>query len=237
MKTTIIMCVRKKGDSAGFLNSLCDCIGASGSVGIHEVVDAAGMGAGYNTGVRQILLQGGVNEDDVFVFTHQDVANWASYELWRSMLVTVARPGIGFVGVAGSTASVDCNLTMTTAQAQTYKFGPRDGGWWNIGHTLRGAVSHTDGQNIWTSAFGMFGNVRVMDGVFLACKRSVLDAIGPWPEDLGWHFYDIWATEQAHRLGLQNVVVPLPLLHGSIGMVKGDWAESRDLYLRKYASR
>lgn len=226
MTTAFIMCSRKFNDCIGFRESLYanpqlrDTVIALNAPYITEIVGAKSMGAGFNEGIRQAKAVTRGNrpvEPDVYVFSHSDVRIWAGSGLWDKMIAKVEEPGTGFVGVAGTVGEL-----------------PSNGAWWTVGEDLRGSVVHDNGGQQYMSAFGAYGPARIMDGVFLACSRHTLEAIGPWPEDLGWHFYDIWATERAHRLGLKNHVVPLPLLHYSIGEVRGDWKESRDLYMVKY---
>lgn len=237
-RTAIIMCVRKPGDGYDFMRSVGENCGQDSFIDepaiLFEVVDASGMGDGYNKGLTLSAEWEIANNKgfDTWVFTHQDVTMWAGRKLWEDALKKTLEDGVGFVGVAGG-----------------QELGP-DGGWWSMPTTPRGtcgAVAHTGpvfqatpaglyrGDGTYMSSFGPYGECIVMDGVFLACSRKTLEAIGPWPEDLGWHFYDVWATRKAHKAGLRNYVVPLPLHHVSVGEVRGDWTDSRDLYLSKYA--
>ncbi len=226
MTTAFIMCSRKEGDCIPFCDSLSANPGLRGfgelPPRITEIVNAKTMGGGFNNGVAAERLRARdarLSEPDVYVFTHSDVRIWAGRQLWDDMIQKVLTPDTGFVGVAGTDGDL-----------------PASGAWWAT-DGLHGSVAHHQTQQTYMTAFGPYGRARVMDGVFLACSKHTLETIGPWPEDLGWHFYDIWATERAHCLGLKNHVVPLPLLHYSIGEVRGDWKDSRDLYMVKYHPR
>lgn len=247
MKTVIIVCSRKAGDATPLSNSLAENgICPWRALKPVEITDAISMGAGYNAAIRlqaERAKQGPYAAltrafaDDVFVFTHGDVELWAGPKQWEAMLAEARKPTTGFVGVAGSADylyGTNISFLFGDPDSELWKQEQQKLGAWWAAENLRGSVAHTDGERVWNTTFGTYGPVRVMDGVFLACRREVLEKIGPWPEDLGWHFYDIWATEHATRWGYTNMVVPLPLLHQSVGNVRGDWTESRDLYLRKY---
>jgi hypothetical protein len=184
---------------------------------IHPVYGAVSMGAALNTAVADCRAAGSM--PDVVVFTHEDVEIWAGRRQWQLMLKTAMRADVGFVGVAGTEIYLS-------------------GAWWDWqrnGKNL-GSVAHHQADVTYQSTFGPYGDADAMDGVFLAVKPGVLAMIGPWPEDLGWHFYDIWATVAAKRLGLRNIVFPLPLLHYSIGegSASKEWADSERLYREKY---
>lgn len=184
-----------------------------GQAAIRNMYDCASMGEAYNLAYSMLPLT--VKYPDVCVFTHTDVELWAGRKQWDDMLEKAMLPDVGFVGVAGATGYVG-------------------GAWWAQQGAMRGAVAHTTHGETYTSTFGPYGDVDVLDGVFMAAKRSVVEAILPWPEDLGWHFYDIYATLKAKKLGLRNVVVPLPLLHGSVGLIGSDWSMASEVFRSKY---
>jgi GT2 family glycosyltransferase len=177
--------------------------------------DAPSMGAGYNLCVRH-GLEAGV---DAFVFTHQDVRLWASRKLFDDVIALAMEEKTGFVGVAGGSGI--CS----------------DGTWYggvlygtNELNVRRGAVYHRQDGQTYCSPFGPFGLCATLDGVLMACRADVLKKIGPWPEDMGWHFYDIWASMAAHKAGHQNYVMPLPLLHESVGEINQDWYKAREAF-------
>ena len=224
MSITVVMCTRKAGDGTAFMESLRENVGIAPmpfrdfrnneDLFLQEMTGMTSMGQGYNLGTSQLREN---CPDDVVIFTHSDVTVWAGKTLWDQMLAVVRKSETGFVGVAGSMGSL-----------------PESGAWWYNSDGLRGAVAHEVKGQYYTSAYGPFGEATIMDGVFLACKVSVLNAIGPWPEDLGWHFYDVWATEQAVKKGCKNFVVPFPLLHRSIGLPRESWRLSCGIYRMKY---
>lgn len=222
MKITIITCCRKKGDSRELEQSiLANCANRwrVSKDGIHtekyelslvEQVGAPSMGAGYNAGVAQ--LKAGT---DIVVFTHTDVSILAGTGVWVAALSRCLWKNTGFVGVAGA------------------QLLPETGVWWQA-DTKLGAVQHANHGLRYVSAFGSYGAAQVMDGVFLACIPATLNKVGPWPEDLGWHFYDIEMTLRADISGLANQVVCLPLEHGSVGVIGHEWHDARNKFLSRF---
>jgi hypothetical protein len=205
----VVTCARKAWDSEGLQETLPP------GCRLFEVVDAKSMGEGYNIGITRALAQSDWDAE-VFVFTHTDVRIWASQRLWTDMAEKCMEPGVGFVGVAGS-----LRLEKNAA-------------WWSqsLPDQLRGAVNHQTNGQTYCSAFGPYGGqCVVLDGVFLACSAKIFEKVGSWPEN-GWHFYDIRMTLGAHlAAGLKNYVVPLPLLHYSVGKPDQGWEAARRQFL------
>lgn len=204
IKSSIIVCARKSGDSFGLEQTLkTNCCLQQDEYQIVEVVGAPSMGAGFNQGIQ-------LAENDVFVFTHTDVEVWAGRRQWELMLQATNEWKAGFVGLAG-----------------TPKLN-QNGCWWS-NDAKCGAVAHRNKGIEYTTSFGPYGQVVVMDGVFLACNRSLLKQLGPWAED-GWHFYDIEMTLRAYLAGYKNYVVSLPVLHGSVGELSSEWETARQKF-------
>ena len=206
MKLSVIVCARKKGDSAELMDSLHHGVGFHGAQ-IIEMVDQPSMGAGFNAGTK-------IARGDVLMFTHTDVRLWCSLGLLEEAIALAEQPTTGFVGVAGGTTL------------------PQSVVWWEA-HQKAGAVSHSNEGKTYTSTFGPFGSVQTLDGVLMMCARRKLDTIGGYDESLGWHFYDIDASLRMSRK-FQNIVVPLPILHSSVGNITQDWHESQQKFLNKH---
>ena len=212
----LVTCSRNRGDSAKFYDSFT----ANGLevTTRYEATARDSIGEGFNEaiGTDGFGLRNNPVSAEFYCFTHDDVTMWAGPELWNAALELAAKPDTGFVGVAGATS-----------------LGP-DCVWWQA-PDKRGAVAHQSEGLQYMSFFGPYGRALVLDGVLLIASRRCLEAIGPWPEDLGWHFYDIAMTLRAHCAGFKNYVVPLPILHGSVGQIGDDWQRSRMLFRKKYA--
>lgn len=209
MRASLITCARNDKDSYELNLSIVS--NTDHSIEVCEMVGYASIGEGYNAGVKQA-------QGDVLVFTHTDVLLWSGPSLWYDMLDLAEEEKVGFVGVAGT------------------KLLKEDAVWWDCPQKLSGVVFHENEGSQYGSAFGPFGRVVVLDGVFLACHRRTLERIGPWPEG-GWHFYDIEMTLRAHLAGLENYTVPLPLLHKSIGPLTPEWDASRSKFYKKFKDK
>lgn len=220
ISASIICCARDGGDSHRVIQSLRKNCGLEGlheartDYGEYEVLEEVGcasMAEGYNRAVAKAQGQ-------VLVFTHTDVRVWAGQERWESLLQCAMAPETGFVGVAG------------TRKLQY------PGVWWDdIQVHGSGAVTHQVGQQQHTSAFGPYGQVVVLDGVFLAISKEHFKALRlEFPYDTGFHFYDIITTLDAHLRGAKNKTFPLSIFHGSVGVPEETWVRSRGKFLESY---
>ena len=155
----------------------------------------------------------------ILLFVHADVRYWGSGRLLCDAMDIAAREDVGFVGVAGRVTS------MTPS-----------GKWWDDKACLRGAVTHDNlhGGILQATNYGPYGGVHVLDGVLLMCHRRVFEKIGLWDESLGFHFYDLDITLRAHKVGLKNYAVPLPILHQGLGTLTPEWEASRKMFLEKH---
>ena len=54
-----------------------------------------------------------------------------------------------------------------------------------------------------------------------------------------WDFYDIYYTYQAHQKGRKNKVIPLPVLHYSLGdgALNEDWDVNRKAFIKTHGSK
>ena len=207
MNLGIVTCVRKSGDADKMIESF-PC------APIYQAVDCASIGEGYNQAL--VRLTGSF---DILLFVHADVRYWGSGRLLCDAMDVAAKEDAGFVGVAGRYSP----LTPS-------------GKWWDDNLHLRGAVAHDalHGGTLKTDCYGPYGGVRVLDGVLLMCHRRVFEKIGQWDESLGWHFYDLDITLRAHKAGLKNYAVPLPILHQGLGTLTPEWEASRKVFLEKH---
>ena len=121
-------------------------------------------------------------------------------EKWVEQLVQLSgQEDAGFFGVAGATS--------------LHPFAA----WWNE-PTLSGAVLHTVNSGpIRLNAFGPYGRVAVLDGLFLAARAKVFKAMEKPQATKCFHFYDMELCLRAHLAGKKNWTLPLLLLHASGG--------------------
>lgn len=181
-------------------------------VGIH---DARSLCDGYNRGLA--LARG-----ELCVFAHDDI------ELLTSDLAGILGRHLArrdLIGVAGTTKLVGM-------------------GWANSGiRYARGIVTHAAGQDFDVRFFGagdvegaVCGGIVALDGVFLAARREVAQAIGFDADTFdGWHGYDSDFSYRCHLAGRRvGVALDLPLVHFSEGNVDAAWLEYDRRFRRKH---
>jgi hypothetical protein len=109
--------------------------------------------------------------------------------------------------------------------------------------TWRGAVQHpsSDGSGFSTSVYGTTpAPVDLLDGLFLAVHtESALKTGWSFNGAFRFHHYDLAASLDAKRLGMQSVVYPLNVVHVSPGL--GDlrdpeWLRSDAEFVRLYGN-
>ncbi len=180
-------------------------------IGIH---DATSLCEGYNRGVRQSC-------GDLLVFSHDDV-EIVTPDFAARLIASLQANDV--VGVVGSTFA--CGATW---------FGS---GW----PYLRGqfGMPVKPGPGVTAYVFGLHdqlaSQVQVLDGFFLAAKRSVALAV-PFDEHTfdGWHLYDIDFTFSAHVRGFRVAVCNDQLMiHESHGKFDEAWNVYQERFLKKH---
>jgi GT2 family glycosyltransferase len=181
-------------------------------VGIH---DARSLCEGYNRAMRSA-------RGDLCVFSHDDVEILAT-DLGARLRRHLAAYDV--VGVAGTTRLVGM-------------------GWANSGiEHARGMVTHViDGEyvmRLFGAAQPVSDAIVALDGVFLAVRRAVADAIGFDERTFdGWHGYDTDFTFRCHLAGYRlAVALDLPLVHFSNANVDRAWLEFDARFAAKHAGR
>jgi hypothetical protein len=85
--------------------------------------------------------------------------------------------------------------------------------------------------------YGPYEKTIVLDGVFLATTGAVLNSIQlskPKKFTGEWDFYDIFYTFQAHLKGFNNKVIPLNILHKSLGKPRDSWDLNRQAFIELF---
>jgi hypothetical protein len=181
---------------------------------------------GYNAGAAQ-------SGADVLVFLHHDIRLLASAMALQRPLELLRDPSTGFIGVCGA--------------VRLNAFGT----WWGdlpqpqVMAGCRGFVGYPDANPFsmnffsWPGGASVFGQVLVVDGVFLMCHRRTFEKLGGFDDKTfkGFHFYDIDMTLRAHLAGLRNYVAPIPLFHASKGNYDQVWEAARQVFVNKHAGR
>lgn len=113
------------------------------------------------------------------------------------------------------------------------------GGGFNSGK-LHGAVAHGTSENKHMTSFGPYPHRVVMiDGVFMAINRSVMENVKfDESNPSRFHFYDLDFSSAAHKVGHKVGVGDIYITHESPGLREftDEWKEGEKWFLNKYES-
>lgn len=207
-----IICSRKDSPPVNFNNLLKYFKEAN--VDCRVAYDQEGIFQGYHNTIKSLNAK----DDDIIILCHDDIQIFSDRDQFVNILQEeLQKPTVGFVGVAGTT-----NLSTNAM-------------WWDPNlrqqRYHRGFVFQGNNpRNLTPNYFGPHGNVVVLDGLFLATTKKVLDVIGiekPKEYPNGWDFYDLHYTLTAFERGFTNKTVPIILTHYSDGFMRPTWDENR----------
>lgn len=221
VKIIPIICTRTTKEPAGFKE-----LKAFFKDGVQVQEDQDSIFTGYEDGIVKATKNFDLSGEDILVFCHDDISIITNYPQFKFLLEysLTKFKDVGFVGVAG-TKKLDENCVWWNQHL------------WQQGYH-RGSVYH--GKDLLDSHFTLYTppgkdmdrEVIVLDGVFLACKVSMISRL-KWikPDTFkgNWDFYDLYTTWRARRLGYKNYVVPITIVHNSSGELVGrtGWEENR----------
>jgi hypothetical protein len=214
-----IICSRKDKPPVNF-NLLLDYFKKAG---IECVVayDQEGVFQGYDNTIKSLNAK----DDDIIILCHDDIQIFSDRDQFVKILTDeLARPDVGFVGVAGTT------YLGTNAM------------WWDQNLRQQGfhrgfVFQGSDIKKLTPNYFGHHGNVVVLDGLFLAAKKRTLDIVGTQkPKEFpnGWDYYDLFYTLTAYERGFNNKTVPIILTHYSDGLMRPTWDENRKEFRKMF---
>ena len=189
----------------------------------HEVIivdDAVSMADGYNRGFAK-------SYGEIIIFSHDDIEFLEPESFAKTLWGKFSGPFdiADVVGLAGTDRLINWGWIMA---------GPTH---------IFGAVAHKNAAGYSVSLYGpeairTIGRkpIQAMDGLFLACRRDVVNKI-KWDEAFGWHHYDLDWTYRCHLAGYSlEVVRSLPCVHSSGGSFDAAWQESGRKFLKKHTA-
>lgn len=188
----------------------------------HISYDAESVFQGYKEGIDK--LNPGKNE--FVILCHDDIEILSDRDDFRNIIKEyLFNPKIAFIGPAGTT------------------FLGQDAVWWELNRRQQGFHSGfvfqgKDTLTMTPNYFGPCGNVVVLDGLFLAARREMLDLIGldkPKQFPTNWDFYDLYYTLSAYEKGYFNKTVPILIRHVSNGEMRQTWDENRKAFQRMFS--
>ena len=219
MNIHAVICTRDRNNVSPTTNKLVTFLCAC-NIGVYILSKASSLFSAYEGAFEKI----NPDPEDIIIFCHDDIEIRENPEPFIEKLKESLAPAeVGFVGPAG-----------------TMELGP-DSIWWDQTRWQRGRhrgeVIHLDptGKEYITH-YGPPGDVVVLDGLFLAAKRRVIDEIGlkkPKYFEGEWDFYDIHYTSQAFLKGFTNRVMDMRILHNSRGELVGrdSWHKNREAFI------
>jgi len=163
---------------------------------------------------------------EYLVLVHDDVI-LENYSQWR---LEENFKKYDIIGVAGT----------TEVKLQPPALWHLMGGGFNGGN-LRGAVAHLNQNKKFMTSFGEYpSRVVLLDGVFLAMKRSVFEKVR-FDESCpsNWHFYDLDYTMQSHKEGFKNGVGDIIVTHASPGLREftDEFNKGQEWFLNKWSPK
>jgi hypothetical protein len=194
----------------------------------HEVIrisDARSEAEGYNRAIAR-------SRGEVLVLSHDDVDVLCG-DLPGRLAAHLAT--FDLVGIAGTTRLAG---PVWTAAGPPFCYG-------QVAYPARagaGSPTTTGAEGFTVCQFGLpsraVGGICVLDGVFLALRRAVAEAV-PFDETTfdGFHLYDLDFTLRAALAGFRvGVACDIQLIHESVGNYGVGWSRYADRFARKHAA-
>ena len=190
------------------------------NVNVHLLVNHSSIFKAYSNAFAKVNPK----DEDIIIFCHDDIEiTIKNKEFLQILTKELENPKVCFIGPAGTT------------------YLGKDSVWWNWdNHKLgyhRGLVVHlNDKKQPYPTFYGPFGNVAVLDGLFLAAKAGNIKKIGldkPKIFEGEWDFYDIHYTTSALKHEMVNRAVPITMIHHSSGELVGrdSWHKNRQAFI------
>ena len=232
MNIHAVICTRSRDDVSEttdkLLAFLCSC-----GIGVYLLSGAKSLFKAYTGAYQKIDPK----PEDIMIFCHDDIEiRETPEEFVRKLTESLSLPESGFVGPAGTTHLTKNAIWWDQAMWQQGKH--------------RGEVHHPQAETpnrphhlgisqqtfIDKTHYGPPGDVVVLDGLFLAARKKVIDEVGlekPEYFEGEWDFYDLHYTSQAFLKGYTNKVIDMNILHNSRGELVGrdSWHKNREAFI------
>jgi len=169
-----------------------------------------------------------IGKTDIVILCHDDIYFYTSpKKVIKIIKRELSDLKTGFIGVAGAKKLRKSGVWWDGIREPVEKRG------------LSGQVFHAPEEKYNLSYYGPYGQVQVLDGVFIACRASLLQEIGlnkpSWmPEESNWDFYDVFMTFKADQKGYVNKTVPIQITHDSKGIPRDSWDKAREAFITRF---
>lgn len=206
---SIIISSYKQHYFDALVENINDTIGEGISFEIIQIWNPGKMGLceAYNSGAEKAKYQN-------LLFIHEDILfqtqNWAA-----ELIKTLQLPDCGVIGIAGN---------------PYYSFVPAS--WWNSKYDKSNYIqTFSDKNSVFNDKVNFSpGNeieeVKALDGVFLACKKSVYEEIKFDESITGFHGYDLIFSLKAAKKYKNYVVSNILINHFSNGNFSLEWLQT-----------
>lgn len=180
--------------------------------------NSKGLPEVYNTAILEARF-----DSAILVFIHDDVEIVDFF--WQDHI----RRGLirhAMIGLAGN--------TKREPGQQAWAFGDEN---YNRYETLSGTIGHDGMSGRYQNYFGeSFKEVKLLDGVMLACDSSVLAYKGiTFDERFDFHYYDMDICRQFERAGLTMGTWGISMVHSSPGRyLTPEWKAAQAKYFEKW---
>ncbi len=166
------------------------------------------------------------NEHDILVFLHDDVF---IDDYFLGQRIVEGLKTFDMIGLAGNRRRLPRQHSWVSVDQKGLQFDKQ---------YLSGILAHgKPGGKIFVSPYGPApAPCELLDGVFLAARKSVLRANGVrFDERFSFHFYDLDICRTARNAGLRLGTWPMAVTHVSVGEFGSpSWLEARDVYFNKW---
>ncbi len=165
-------------------------------------------------------------DNDILVFLHDDVF---IDDYFIGQRVVEGLKAFDVIGLAGTRRRLPGQHIWASIAEQGLKFDSK---------YLSGILAHRHGPgDFLVSAYGPApAACELLDGVFLAARRSKLRAAGVrFDERFKFHFYDLDFSRTARNAGLRLGTWPIAVTHQSAGVFgSASWHEAKAVYFDKW---
>jgi len=183
----------------------------------------------YKTAM-DVLVSSDLNDDDIFVFVHEDVGIVDEFFNEKVKTIFDSRKDVGIVGIAGTSVL------------------EQNGAWWHTnqenlrGHLVQGNGTDSKGSYLKKGKVGFFDDVVAVDGCILITTGKMIRDVFKLDMELFKEcndFYDIEMCMQVLEAGYKVAVADIFIFHRSVGggSLGNSWKITRDKLIGKYIEK
>jgi len=192
----------------------------------HEVRDndafSLSLTQKYNIGIADVLADESFNDDDIIVFSHEDI-KIKDHSFTEKLNMVFRDNDVGLCGVIGCNQFTD------------------NGMWWaNTPDKLNGHIIQENGDktnHLIKGNLGYYDNIVAVDGLMFAIKGKLLKDGLRFDEEFNFHHYDIDICFQVLKAKHKVVIADILIQHKSTGLgsLTDDYKASKTQLIEKWS--